>query len=297
MKRKIVLAHLALFGSGCMWGLMSPIGKAAMEAGISSLSLAAMRMIGAAVCFWFASLFATQEKVTGRDKTGLFFAALLSIVFNQGLFIFGLSLTSPVDATIITTTMPIITLILAALFLKEPATPMKITGVIMGATGALILILSNHSIPGESGSILGDLLCLISQFSFACYLTIFKGLISRYHIFTLMKWMFSYATICFLPFSFQELSHTISQNFPLHVWMEVGYVVLFGTFFSYLLVLIGQKSLRPTVVSMYNYVQPIVGAGASVLIGLGTFGWLKAFASVLIFTGVYVVTQSRARTP
>ncbi|MCD7937481.1 MAG: DMT family transporter [Tannerellaceae bacterium] len=296
MNHKIIKAHLALAGAGCIWGLMSPVGKAAMDAGITNLSLATMRMVGAALCFWIASLFAPEEKVSRKDLILLFFAGLLSIVFNQGLFIFGLSLTSPVDATIITTSLPIMTMILAALFLKEPATPVKILGVSMGAAGALILVLSNHNGAHGSGNIWGDLMCLTAQFSFACYLTIFKGLIGRYHIFTLMKWMFLYASICFIPFSFHDLSGMSTQHFPLEVWLEVGYVVLFGTFFAYILILVGQKTLRPTIVSMYNYVQPIVGAGVSVWIGMSTFGWTKGIASALIFTGVYIVTQSKART-
>ncbi len=215
-------------------------------------------------------------------------------MFNQGLFIFGLSLTSPVDASIITTSLPIITMVLAAFFLKEPVTSKKVIGVIMGTVGALILILSSHNGTKGSGNIWGDVICFIAQCSFACYLTIFKGLIRRYHVFTLMKWMFTYASICFLPFAARDLSEMATRTFPVAVWLEVGYVVLFGTFFAYLLVLTGQKTLRPTVVSMYNYVQPIVGASVSVFIGIGTFGWMKGFASVLIFAGVYVVTRSKS---
>ena len=295
MSAKSIKAHLALLASGCIWGLMSPIGKMAMDAGISSLSLATMRMAGAAVCFWIASLFAPKEKVNRRDLGVLFFAALLCIVFNQGLFVFGLSLTSPVDASIMTTSLPVITMILAALFLKEPVTPMKATGVILGMGGALILILSSHSGEKGGGNILGDIMCLVAQFSFACYLTIFKGLISRYSVWTLMKWMFTYASICFIPFSFSDLSVMVHQSFPVEVWLQVGYVVIFGTFVAYMLVLIGQKTLRPTVVSMYNYVQPMVGASVSVLIGMATFGWMKGVAALLIFVGVYAVTQSKSR--
>lgn len=297
MNLKIIKAHLALFAAGCMWGLMAPIGKAAMDAGITNLSLATMRMVGAAVCFWFFSLFTHREKIDRRDLVRLFFAALLCIVFNQGLFVFGLSLTSPIDASIITTSLPIITMILAALFLKEPMTLTKITGVIVGTVGALILILSNQGGTNTSGNIWGDLMCLTAQISFACYLTIFKSLILRYSIFSLMKWMFTYASICFIPFSFHDLSDMISQTFPVTVWLQVGFVILFGTFFAYILVLTGQKTLRPTIVSMYNYIQPIVGAGVSVLIGMGTFGWTKAFASILIFAGVYIVTQSKSKNP
>jgi len=295
MNSKVLKAHLALFAAGCMWGLMSPVGKAAMDAGFTSLSLASMRMIGAAICFWIASLFAPKEKVSKRDLVLLFFAGLFCIVFNQGLFILGLSYTSPVDSTIMTTSLPILTMILAALFLKEPITPLKITGVIIGMIGALLLILSSQGGSEKTGNIWGDILCLIAQTSFALYLTLFKGLISRYNIFTLMKWMFTYASISFLLFSFQDLSDTFAQSFSITVWLQVGYVVLFGTFFAYILVLVGQKALRPTVVSMYNYMQPIVGTIVSVAIGMATFGWTKAFASLLICVGVYVVTKSKSR--
>ena len=144
MNAKDIKAHLALLGAASMWGLMSPVGKAAMEAGVSGLSLANMRMIGAACCFWITSLFVKQEKVNHHDLLMLFFASLLGIVCNQGCFTFGLSLTSPVDASIVTTTMPIVTMILAALFLKEPVTPKKVTGIFLGSVGALVLIMSNQ---------------------------------------------------------------------------------------------------------------------------------------------------------
>lgn len=295
MNSKIIKAHLALFGAGSIWGLMAPIGKAAMDAGVTSLSLASMRMIGAAICFWIASLFAPKEKVSKHDLLLLFFAGLLCIVFNQGLFIYGLSLTSPVDSTIITTSMPVLTMILAAIFLKEPITPMKFTGVIIGISGALMLILSNNSGSEVGGNVWGNIICLVAQISFALYLTLFKGLISRYNVFTLMKWMFTFASVCFTLFSFRDLSGLASQTFSVHVWLQVGYVVFFATFIAYILVLVGQKMLRPTVVSMYNFMQPVVATIVSVLIGMGTFGWLKALASVLIFVGVYVVTKSKSR--
>ena len=295
MNSKAVKAHFALFFAGCMWGLLAPVGKAAMDAGVTSLSLASMRMIGAAICFWIASLFAPREKVSKRDLFLLFLAGLLCIVFNVGLFTIGLSLTSPVDSTIITTSTPILTMLFAALFLREPITSVKVFGVFLGAAGALMLIFSNNEGSDISGNIWGDIICFLAQVSFALYLTLFKGLISRYSVFTLMKWMFTYSAICIALVSFRDLSEMASQPFPLHVWFEVGYVVFFGTFVAYLLVLVAQKALRPTVVSMYNYIQPVVATIVAVLIGMGTFGWIKALASALIFAGVYVVTQSKSR--
>ena len=295
MHSKIVKAHLSLFTAGCLWGLLAPIGKAAMDAGVTSLSLASMRMIGAAICFWIASLFVPKEKVSKHDLLLLFWAGLLCIVFNLGVFTVGLSLTSPVDSTIITTTTPILTMLLAALFLKEPITIVKVSGVVIGAIGALMLILSNTGGSEIAGNIWGDIVCFIAQLSFALYLTLFKGLISRYNVFTLMKWMFTYSAVIIVFVSFRDFSGMAAQSFPFHVWLQVGYVVFFGTFVAYILVLVGQKTLRPTVVSSYNYIQPIVATIVAVYIGMGTFGWLKAFASLLIFTGVFVVTKSKSR--
>ncbi len=120
--------HLALLGAAIMWGLMSPIGKTALENGISGLSLATFRMTGGAICFWIASIFAPKEQVKPHDLMMLFFAGLLGIVLNQGCFTFGLSLTSPIDASIVTTTAPIATMIVAAIYLKEPVTGKKVIG-------------------------------------------------------------------------------------------------------------------------------------------------------------------------
>ena len=285
MKSSNLKAHLALLFAASMWGLMAPVGKAAMDAGISGLALANMRMIGGALCFWITSLFVKKEDVPPRDLMLLFFASMLGIVCN----------TSPVDASIMTTTMPIVTMILAAIFLKEPVTPLKVGGILMGSVGALALILSNTGGSDREGSVLGDVLCVMAQVSFACYLTIFKKLISKYSVFTLMKWMFSYAAICFIPFSYRDFSEMQFSAISFDVWMEIGYVILFGTYIAYILMLVGQKTLRPTVVSMYNYMQPVVGSSVAILMGMSSFGWVKAIAAISIFAGVYLVTQSKSR--
>lgn len=278
------------------WGLMAPVGKDIMNTDITALSLATFRMVGGAVCFWIASIFTPHEEVKPHDLMLLFFAALFAIVFNQGMYIFGLSLTSPIDASIITTTAPIATLILAAIFLREPITGKKLTGVFLGAIGALIMILgSTGTNQGGGGSILGDVLCFLAQVSFAAYLTFFKELAGKYRPITCMKWMFSYAAICFIPFSYREVSAIPFADIEWGTWGEVAFVVVGATFMTFLLLMVAQKVLRPTVLSMYNYTQPIVASVVSVAIGIGTFGWLKGLAVVLVFAGVYLVTQSKSR--
>jgi len=288
--------HMAMLAASIIWGLNSPIGKAALDFGIPPLSLTTFRFFGAAVAFWIVSLFTKKEHVKHQDLLMLFFASLFGIVLNQGTFIFGLSLTSPIDASIVTTMAPIVTMIVAAIVLKEPVTGKKVLGIFVGAIGALLLIITSQSATGgKSGSIWGDMLCLTAQLSFAIYLTVFKDLIQRYSSVTIMKWMFVYASMCFIPFSYSDVASINFSAVPLKVYGEISFVVLAATFLAYLFVMTGQKVLRPTIVSMYNYVQPIVASFVAVSVGMDTFGWPKAAAIILVFVGVFIVTQSKSK--
>lgn len=291
--------HLAMLGANILWGCMSPSSKIILSNGfINALSLTTFRMLGAAVVFWITSFFTPHEHVSHSDLKKLFFAALFGIVFNQGTFIFGVSLTSPIDATIVATTTPIITMIIAAFYLKEPVTGKKILGIFVGAIGALLLILSGQQVVtggNQSSNIWGDILCLIAQCSFSIYVVVYKGLIGRYSPVTLMKWMFTYSTICTIPFSYSGIAGIDFAALPLNIYLNIAIVVLGGTFFAYLLVPIGQRILRPTVATMYNYVQPIVASIITVVVGLDSFGILKSIAIALVFSGVYIVTQSKSK--
>ncbi len=291
--------HVAMFVASVIWGVMSPISKIIFLSGdISGYSLAAMRVIGAAIAFWIASLFVPNEKVSPRDLVLLFVASLLSITFNQNCFIIGLSYTTPIDATVVATTTPIITMVLATLVLKEPLTSKKALGVFMGLSGALILILNGtrtESTQTASNSVLGDSLCLIAQCSFSCYLVFFKNFITKYSPITLMKWMFLFASVCVLPFNIKGLASIPYRDLSLSVYGSILYVVLMATFFAYIMIPIGQKRLRPTTMSMYNYVQPVTAALLAIYWGMEHFTVMKAVAIVLVFAGVYIVTQSKSR--
>lgn len=288
--------HVALLAANIIWGLNAPIGKEALAV-VSATAVTAYRMLGACFAFWILSLFLPHEHVTRRDKVMLLFAALFGIVFNQGMFIYGLSLTSPVDASIITSMPPIITMILSAIFLREPITWKKVIGTELGVSGALILIFGNSSSHGgvSSGNALGDLLCLLAQVSFCIYLTLFKGLISRYSPVTVSKWLFLYASICFLPFSYNEILAVDYLSLPFSIYWRLAFVVFGATFLSYLFMTTGQHLLRPTIISMYNYAQPVVATIVSVALGLSVFSFSIGVAVLLIFSGVYFVTQSKSR--
>lgn len=274
------------------------MGKDAMAHGISGLGMVTFRAFGGAICFWMASLFSGhREKVKRRHLIQFAGAGLLAIVFNQCCFTIGLSLTSPINASIVTTTLPLITMVLAALFLREPVTWLKAGGVVLGGIGAVLLILGSRgtAADGRSGNLTGDLLCVAAQCSFAAYLTIFRDLIRQYSVITCMKWMFLYAALFISPFGIHELNGMNWTVIPASAWWQTAFIVVCATFLAYIMMMQGQKTLRPTVVSMYNYVQPIVSCIVSIAVGLGTFGWPQGMAVVLVFSGVRLVTQSKSR--
>lgn len=293
---KPLIAHLCMFGACAGWGLMAPVGKDAMTHGVTGLDMVAFRVIGAAVLFWITSLFVRREHVPLKDVFRFIFAGLFGLVTNQCCYTVGLSITSPVNASIVTTSMPIFAMILSALILKEPITGKKAIGVLAGCSGALILILTSAAAVDERvGEIRGDLLCLGAQLSFAFYLALFSPLVRKYSPFTVNKWMFFWASFMVLPLTCRDLVSTDWQVVPVKTWIECAYVVFVGTYISYILMMNGQKILRPTVVSVYNYVQPLVSVTVSLVAGIAVFGWSQATAVILVFGGVWLVTKSKSR--
>lgn len=294
--RRPLIAHLSMFLACAFWGLMAPVGKDAMTHGLSGISMVTFRVCGAAVLFWLTSLFTGREHVSRRDLMLFPFAGLFGLVCNQCSYTIGLSITSPINASIVTTSMPIFAMLLSALILREPITGKKAAGVLMGCSGALILILTSAAaVSSKVGDIRGDLLCLFAQFSFALYLSLFNPLIRRHSVFTVNKWMFTWAVAIILPFSWPQMAAIRWADVPAATWWETFYVVFVGTYLSYILTMIGQRTLRPTVVSIYNYVQPLVSVVVSVLTGLGSFRLTHGLAVVLVFSGVWLVTKSRSR--
>lgn len=285
-----------------MWGMMAPLGKDAMANGIGGLNMVALRVSGAALLFWLASLFTSRstngceaKPLPRRELLLLFGAGMFAIVCNQCNYIIGLSITSPLNASIMTTTMPIITMVFSALLLKEKVTVRKCIGLVLGCSGALAIILSSAGGAREGGVLLGDLMCIAAQTSYAFYLTRFKGVISRHSAITCQKWMMLFAALVVLPFALPSLLEVSWTELSTTTCLETAFVVVGGTFFSFLCCTTAQRILSPTIIAMYNYVQPIVACTLSVALGLGIFGWSHIAAIVLVFSGVYLVTHSKRK--
>ena len=295
-KKQPLIAHLCMLCAGTCWGLMAPIGKDAMLNGIDGIDLVSFRVLGGALLFWLTSLFTKKEHVPVKDILLLGCAGLFALVFNQCSYTIGLNLTSPSNSSIMTTSMPIFAMVLSFFILKEPITWLKAGGVLLGCAGAVIIITTSATAGNAKvGNIWGDLLCMSAQLSFALYLSLFKPLVQKYSLFTVNKWMFTWATLIIWPFTLGHVSSIDFASVPMSTWWETGFVVFFGTYISYICMMVGQQTLRPTVVSVYNYMQPLVSVSVSVAVGLAVFKTSQALAAILVFSGVWFVVKSKSK--
>ncbi|MCM1151728.1 MAG: DMT family transporter [Alistipes sp.] len=300
MERGKLKGHAALWVANIIWGLNAPICKSVLTSadnpgGVNPFALSVYRMVGACLLFWAVSLLLPRERVAPRDILRLLFASVFGIQLNQMLFLWGLSLTSPIDSSIIATIVPVLTMILATVFLREPITWLKSGGVALGCFGALLLVYVSRHEAGQTSSVMGDVLCIVSAVSYAAYLTAFRDTIVRYSPVTTMKWMFLFAALVAVGIYYRPLVEVDYAALTSATWGGIGYVVVCSTFVSYLMVPVGQRFLRPTVVSMYNYVQPVVAVVFTVLVGLDSFGFSKCLAALCVFAGVWLVTKSKSR--
>ncbi|MGL4993064.1 MAG: DMT family transporter [Bacteroidales bacterium] len=299
MNREKWIGHLAIFATAILFGLNIPIAKSLMPDYFAPTTVTSLRMVFAAVAFWITSLFLPKEKVSNKDLFFLFRASLFGVFLNQSSFIIGLSTTSPIDASIIGTTAPLIVMIIAAIFLKEPITIKKASGVAIGLGAAIYIVLTQQQPNGEeiSSSLVGNLLCLVGSALYAIYLVMTKNISSRYSSVTIMKWMFLFASTLILPFTWNDIitSPAFLNRAPIEEYLSLGYVLFCATYLTYMLIPVGLKRIRPTTVGMYNYLQPLVASMVAIMIGQDRFTWDKPLAGAVIFIGVYLVTMSKSK--
>ena len=263
---------------------------------ISPLGIFTIRSIGAGLLFWALSFFLPKEKVDRKDHIKIFAASFLGFFMTQITFLVAIPEVTPMHCSILSAMSPIYTMFIAAIVLKEPLTWKKGGGVLLSLCGIIFLILNNAGTGGVSESSLrGLLLMFLNSLSFSLYLGIFRPLIDKYSVVTFMKWIFLFSTLMSLPFTFREVLGFGWTRIPSAQLWELGYLVVFATFVSYFLIPFGQKRIRPTLVSMYSYVQPIIATIISICIGMDQLTWQKVMAAFMVFAGVFVVSRSKAK--
>lgn len=296
MASKAIYGHLACFVAYAIFGVNIVICKDLTSSNlISPIGLYSIRAICAAIIFWIISIFTPKEKVEKKDFIKLLGASVTGFLLPQLSFLMASPITTPMNCSIITATQPIYTMFIAAWALKEPITVKKAGGVALSFAGILFLIFSNMG-GANSGEThpLGIFLMIVNSIVFALYLGLFKPLISKYSVVTYLKWIFLFATAMSLPVSADEIVKIDFSSIPTNFLLELGYLIVFATVVSYFLIPIGQRNIRPTLVSMYSYFQPLIATGLSIALGVEALGWQKVLAAVMVFSGVILVSRSRS---
>ncbi|MBQ6584885.1 MAG: EamA family transporter [Alistipes sp.] len=293
-----ILGHLACFTAYTIFGLNIVVCKDLTSSGaISPIALFTIRSLGAGALFWLISLFFPKQSVERRDLPKIFAASVLGFFLTQMCFLMAISRITPMDCSIITSLSPIYTMFIAAYALKEPLSTQKIGGVVLSLCGIIYLIL--NSVTSSATAIettpIGVLLMIGNSLCFSLYLGIFKPTIAKYSVVTFMKWTFLFASLLSLPFSVKELFTIDYAALPTSFITELAFLVICATFITYFLIPVGQKILRPTLVSMYSYVQPIIAIVVSIYVGMDTLSWQKVIAAITVFTGVILVSYSRKK--
>ncbi len=285
-----IKAHIALFLVAAIYGANYTIAKEILDNEyMQPYGLTLMRVIAGLTLFWVIHKVFVREKIDKKDIPLFALCGLTGVAINQMLFIAGLKFTSHINAALIMTSVPVLVLTASWFLLGEKLTARKILGIAMGLTGAVLLILYGKQFSFTAARLKGDLMILGNATSYGTYLVIVKNLINKYHPFTVVRYVFSFGLLYVIPFGFTEMVNTSFQSFTPDIWIALLFVLLFTTFFAYLLNAFALKLVSPSTVSIYIYLQPLIASAIALFFDKDVLTPVKLTAGILIFSGVFLV--------
>ena len=298
MSKRIIALILATIVS-IIYGMTFTIAKDVMPKYVEASGFIIMRVGGATILFWLFWLFSRkskairEEKIEPKDYMRIIFAGFFGVALNMLSFFKGLSLTSPISASVLMVSTPMIVLILSAIILKERMQKRMIFGIILGLIGTAFLILYGKSVGNATNATLGNFLVFVNASSYGLYLVIVKKLMDKYNAFNFAKWIYLIGFIMVLPFGWSEFQAIDWVLMPMDIYLKTGFVVVFSTFLTYLLNLLTMRELKPTTISVFVYLQPLFATIFAISLGKDELTLVKIVSAVLIFIGVYLVTQKK----
>lgn len=297
LKNNILKAHLALLGANLIYGANYIIAKGIMPNKIGPSAFIILRVLGAGILFWAIQYF-IKEKINRKDYLLLFFCGLFGVAANQLLFFHGLSLTSPIDASIIMTVVPVLVLLASAFYLKEKITTSKILGIIIGAIGAILLITYGNT-NNSTSSMLGNLFILLNATSYAIYLVMVKPLMKKYKPLTVITYVFSFGFLFVFPVGIIDLLNTNFSAFTTNTYLVIAFVIIGTTFLTYLFNIYALSKVPPSVNGSYIYLQPVI---SFIMVSVYAYAfnnskyandinWIKIVSCILVVIGVYLISK------
>ena len=287
---RIFLSHIALIIVNLIYALNYTIAKDVMPEYIQPSGFILLRVIGGSILFFLTYLFFVKERVKKKDFFRLMLCGLFGVAINQLFFFEGLNLTTPINAAIIMTISPVLVIITSAIIIKEKITLRKIIGIFLGLIGACILILNSGDISFENDFFTGNILVLINATSYAIYLVLVKTLMKRYNPITVMFYVFIFGLIFVLPFGIDEIQKIDLTTFNEEIYLKIGFVVICTTFIAYMFNAFALKSLNPSVVSVYIYLQPLLASLIAIALNSDSLSLVKILSAIFIFSAVFLVS-------
>ena len=287
---RIFLSHIALIIVNLIYALNYTIAKDVMPEHIQPSGFILLRVIGGSILFFLTYFFLVKERVKKKDFFRLMLCGLFGVAINQLFFFEGLNLTTPINAAIIMTISPVLVIITSAIIIKEKITVRKIIGIFLGLIGACILILNSGDISFENDFFTGNILVLINATSYAIYLVLVKTLMKRYNPITVMFYVFIFGLIFVLPFGIDEIQKIDLTTFNEEIYLKIGFVVICTTFIAYMFNAFALKSLNPSVVSVYIYLQPLLASLIAIALNSDSLSLVKILSAIFIFSAVFLVS-------
>jgi drug/metabolite transporter (DMT)-like permease len=286
------IALIAVSIATLIYGVTFTIAKEVMPIYIQPYAFILLRVSGGTLVFWTAGLFITRQKIEKGDYKKIMIASFFGIALNMLSFFKGLSLTSPISASVMMVTSPIMVLIFSSILIRKPIGKQRVLGVFVGLIGALLLITLGSSSKGASeNSAFGNFLVFLNAASYGLYLVLAKDLIKKYNPVVFIKWLYLFGLIFVIPFGYSELTAIVWQEIPTNIYWNIGFVLIFTTCITYLFNLYGLSKLKPTTVSVFIYLQPVIATIYALIVGSDSLNLVKICATLLIFFGVYLVTK------
>ena len=287
-----ILALIAVSIATLIYGLTFTIAKDVMPTYLKPYAFISLRVIGGTIIFWLLGLFIKQQKIEKSDYKKILLASFFGVGLNMLTFFKGLSLTTPISASVMMVTSPIMVMLFSSLLIRKAIGKQRVLGIFIGLIGAILLITYGSSSQGNSNnSNFGNFLVFVNAASYGLYLVLAKDLIKKYNPIVFVKWLYFFGLFFVLPFGYSELTEVVWQEIPTNMYWNIGFVLIFTSCVTYLCNLYGLSKLKPTTVSVFIYLQPVIATIYALIVGSDSLNLVKISATLLIFFGVYLVTK------
>ena len=292
-----IYAHIALIFCNIVWACDYPFYNLVLGRYISPLAMVSASLVIAAILSLIPLLWEKPERVDSADRMKIFGAAMLMGIGRKLCMMFGLANTSPIDGSIISTTTPLLVLLLSVIVGLERFTKTKVTGLLLGMGGAIAIIVTSNLGSHEQSTLFGNSLIFCSASISAAYMVWFKRVIGKYRITTLLRWIYCSSAIIMLPIGAHDIITTDISAMDTKIILASLFVLIVPTYLPNLLLNYSLKFVVPTITSIYSYLQPIVAISLSVAMGLDKPHIDTILFTLIIFIGVGLVVRSEEEKP